>query len=44
MFIDRESTNIPAAFGGAECCWMSTRQLEFRPSERRAGGVGSPEL
>ena len=36
MFIDREPTNIPAAFGGGGMLLDEYHQLEFRP-ERRAG-------
>ncbi len=34
MFIV-SATNDRAPFGGAECYWIDTGQLEFRPSERR---------
>ncbi len=35
MFIDRDTTNIPAPFEGAEWHQMSTYQVELRPFERR---------
>jgi hypothetical protein len=35
MFIALSTRKTIAPFGGAECYWMSTYQVEFRPSERR---------
>ena len=35
MFIASSRYQDFAPFGGAECCWLSTHQVEFRPSERR---------
>jgi len=35
MSIASSTTKDRAPFGGAECYWMNTGQLEFRPSERR---------
>ena len=35
MFIDRNLTQDPAPFGGAEDVLMNTMPLEFRSSERR---------
>ena len=38
MFIDRNVTQDPAPFGGAEDVLMSTQPLEFRSSERQGMG------
>jgi hypothetical protein len=35
MFIAFNTKKTIAPFGVAECYWMSTDQVEFRPSERR---------
>jgi hypothetical protein len=40
MFIALSTKNTIAPYGGAECYWMSTYQVEFRPSERRRGLIG----
>ncbi len=40
MFIAWETTNITAPFGGRNDDLISTSHREFRPSERRGGGVG----
>ncbi len=42
MFIDWHTMPITAPFGGAERCWTSTCQVEFRPSERRRALVARP--
>jgi hypothetical protein len=35
MFIALSTKKTIAPFGGAECYWMNTYQVEFRPFERR---------
>jgi hypothetical protein len=35
MFIALSRYQDSAPFEGAECCWLSTNQVEVRPSERR---------
>jgi hypothetical protein len=44
MFIALRTKKTIAPFGGVECYWMSTHQVEFRPSERLCIGGWTANL